>query len=98
MNNTIAKTILNQMGGINRISAMTGAFNFLEGKNEVRFKFKGSKKANHVRVQLDADDTYTVTFSKIRGLKFAEVAKFSGIYNDGLIDLFERTTELYLSL
>lgn len=96
----IANTILQQMGGAGRIMAMTGARQFLTSANSVQFKFKGSRKANCVRVTLDPTDTYTVEFHKVtkRGLEVKEVKALSGVYCDMLIELFESTTGLYLTM
>jgi hypothetical protein len=43
-------------------------------------------------------DTYDITFSKIWGVKIAEVASHDGIYCDMMQDLIEKETGLYLSL
>lgn len=95
----IANTILQQMGGANRIAAMTGA-QFLALDNGVQFRFKGSRIANSCRVILDPSDTYTVEFHKItkRGLNCKVVKSLSGVYCDMLTEIFESTTGLYLSL
>lgn len=95
-----ANTILQQMGGMGRLVAMTGAHNFLALDNGVQFKFKGSRVANSCRVVLDPSDTYTVEFHKItkRGLEVKEVKSLSGVYCDMLVELFEGTTGLYLTI
>ena len=92
-----AKTILEQMGGVNKIKAMTGASNFGADKNYVTFKFKGSRTANHVRITLNSMDLYDIVFFKITKLKFKEVGQYTGIYNDQLKETFEKYTGLYLS-
>ena len=92
------KVTLNQIGGYGRLVAMVGAFNFIKSADSVQFKFKGSKVANHLKITLAGDDTYTMTFGKIRGLDFKPAAPISGVYADNLRPIFERTTGLYLSL
>jgi hypothetical protein len=96
----VASTILRQMGGIQRIAMMTGAVQFVTMNDGVQFKFKGSRKANCVRVTLDPSDTYTVEFYRItkRGLDVKTVKTLTGCYCDMLKPLFEETTGLYLSL
>ena len=93
-----AQVTLAQLGGIGRLVAMTGAFNFIRSADSVQFKFKGSKVANHLRITLAADDTYTMTFGKIRGLNFTEAQPMPGVYADSMRGTFERVTGLYLSL
>ncbi len=94
----VARIILQQMGGVNKIKAMTGATHFGADTNCVTFKFKGSRKANHVRITLNSMDLYDLVFFKITKLKFKEAGQYTGIYNDQLKDTFEQHTGLYLSL
>lgn len=96
----IAATILRQMGGPGRICAMTGAHTFIDHGNGVSFKFKNRlrSRGNFVKVLLSADDTYAVEFWNIAGLKFKTVREESNIYADGLIELFEQQTGMYLTL
>jgi hypothetical protein len=96
----VANTILGQMGGAGRLAAMVGASMFVGGENSLMFAFKGCPKANKCRVTLDADDTYTVDFFKLknRGLDVATFKSVDGIYADQLRRLFEQTTGLALSL
>lgn len=98
--NQIAKTILDQMGGLRRIQAMTGAKDFLHGTNWVSFKFpnKQRSKPNYVKITLDASDTYTVEFGRIVGYDLKNTKSTSMVYADQLVELFERTTGLYLRL
>ena len=99
----VAETILNQMGGGNRIRAFVGTKHFIshpesrKDRGGVSFRFKGSRKFNHLKVTLDWNDTYSLSFSKLN--RYGESTKqkeFSMIYCDQLIELFEQTTELYL--
>lgn len=99
---TVANEIARQMGGTRRIALMTGAKNFMGDANSLSFKLPSGKSRdgiNYVKVTLDADDTYTVTFTRLGrapSFKVTEVKSVSMIYCDQLIDLFERTTGLYL--
>lgn len=96
-NQTIASVILAQMGN-NKLVAMIGANGFLNLENGLQFKFKGCKKANCVRITLEAQDLYTVEFFKIKGFDVASVSKHVGLYDVALKPTFERFTGLALSL
>ncbi len=99
----VAETILSQMGGGNRIRAFVGTTQFIshpeceDNRGGVSFRFKGSRKFNHLKVTLDWNDTYSLAFSKLN--RYCETTKhkeFSMIYCDQLVEIFESTTELYL--
>lgn len=92
--------VFQQLGGFGRLRAMVGMKDATyDTKNQwISFKFKGSPKANYVKITLNGKDLYDVQFLKIWGLKFKEVAVFNDVYNDQLIELFEKTTGLYLTL
>ncbi|PCJ68246.1 MAG: hypothetical protein COA62_15900 [Rhodobiaceae bacterium] len=91
-----AKTILEQLGG-NRFIAMTGAKMLVNHGDALSFRLpRGTtNKANHVKVTLDALDTHTVTFTKIRGTDFKEVSSHEGVYNDSLQEVFTSETGLF---
>lgn len=93
-----ANTIIEQMGGFGRLGAMTGANNFIFDDKGITFKFKGSRKVNCVKVELTGNDDYTMRFYKVGRVNFKEVEVIEGVYNDMLINIFESTTGLYLSL
>ena len=95
-NQTIAKTILSQLGGQGFI-VMTGARNLIAHPDGLSFRLPGTltrNRINHVRITLDPCDTYTVTFSVIRGNTVKEIAKHDDIYNDMLTELFRYVTGL----
>ena len=103
----IAETIIRQLAGsFGKLSAMTGAKNFLHGHTTdgavggVSFKFPkpGKGRPNFCRITLDADDTYTIEFGATRGYDYKVISKQSGMYADMLTEHFETTTGLYLSL
>ena len=98
----IAQTILRQMGGINRISAMIRAYDILDLGNGVQFKFKGGQNANCIIVKLNDLDLYDVEYYKITkkaGIPRAKLVKTENmIYADQLKKSFETVTGLYLSL
>lgn len=98
--NTVAMTILRQLGGAPRLSAMIGAKNFLMLDDGVSFQFPNRlrSKPNYCKVTLDPRDTYTVTLGRIKNGDLPKSQTFEGIYADTLVGLIERETGLYLSL
>lgn len=96
--NEVAKTILAQLGG-NRFIVMTGAKNFVYDKSSLHFSVgKTKNKANKIVVKLDPDDTYTMTFYKLRGIDLTKISEHSGLYFDQLQSVFTRETGLYTRL
>ena len=94
--------LTNSSNGINRLKVMIGAKNFAASKSEscvtFRFTAKAKNKANHCKITLNVLDLYDVKFYNIRGINLKEISTHNNIYNDMLKELFERETELYLSL
>jgi hypothetical protein len=93
----IAKTILMQMGGSNRLQMFTGAYNFVAVPYGVSFRIK-NRKVNYVKIVLNAMDTYDVEFGLIRGANYKVVKELNGIYNDQLVEVFTRYTGMVLRL
>lgn len=94
---TIAGTILNQLGG-RRFVAMTGAHSILNLGNGLQVKFKGSKRANVMRVELLECDLYTVRFYKMKGIDCPMVDEYALVHAESLQTVFTRATGLYTSL
>lgn len=98
-----ANTILAQLGGTGRLSAMLGAKNFLGDENSVQFRIgRGAAGGiNSIKVTLDPSDTYTVEFVKVGrapNFKITTVASVDGVYCDSLKSTIEQHTRMYLSL
>lgn len=93
----IAKTILMQLGGSNRLQMFTGAYNFLAVPYGVSFRIK-NRSVNYVKIVLNAMDTYDIEFGLIRGTNYKIVKELSGIYNDQLVEVFTRYTGMVLRL
>lgn len=94
--------VIDQMGG-NKFAVMVGVkhITYSEKEQTVDFRFAAKAKngANHVQIRLDADDTYTMIFYKIGRIKFSQVGEeISGLYCDGLQEVFTNKTGLYTSL
>jgi hypothetical protein len=97
----VANTILQQIGG--------GALFMIGAKDKfavndkfggVQFKTMRTAKgfANFVKIVLDASDTYTMTFKRIRGTSVQEVAEVSDVYFDMLRPMIEKYTGLYTKM
>lgn len=110
VNNDVANIIFQQLGG-QRFIAMTGANDFVGSKNALEFKIPRNKsKANYVKIELDANDTYTVYFKKYSAggvnLKTGAYTKpknvvlstKNGIYCDQLCEIFTAYTGMYTNL
>lgn len=94
----VGLTILDQLGGTDKLHAMVGTHCITLLDNGVRFKFKGSRIANCCEIILNGLDLYDVTFYRIRGTDCVTTSEEQDIYCDMLIDLFEENTGLYLTL
>lgn len=97
----VAETIRSQVGG--RAMVMIGATNLLCDETSLQFKIgRNAKGVTHVRIELAADDTYTLTFTSVRKVKWdyqiKELARVEGVYCDGLRTCIEAETSLYTSL
>lgn len=111
--NTTAEIILQQLGG-GRFITMTGSKHFIGDQNWLRFNIgKNASKANKVKITLDADDTYTMTFTKFTPYSFkirkdgtfketpesqTIIAECKGVYCDMLQDVFTKITGMYTRL
>ena len=97
---TIAQTILSQLGGSGRLVAMTGAKNFCSHpEGALSFKIgRNAKGVNYCKITLTSDDLYTVEFKRVTVKKITDKGTTEGAYNDMLIDLFESATGMYLTL
>ena len=92
MSNTIAATILRQLGG-HAFLRMTGARHLVSGHNNLSMRLPWPR-VNMVMIVLEANDTYTMTFSYIRAGKVREVARHEDVYCDMLAEVFRRVTGL----
>src|ERR1044071_3829856 len=96
----IAKTILEQIGG-SKFIAMTGAKDFVGGDRMLMFRLpaKFAKDGiNKVRIVLAENDTYTVSFFKLRGMDCKVIAERDNVYFDAMPVVFEQVTGLALSI
>lgn len=106
MNVQIARTIQQQIG--NRAFMMMGAYDLMGLGNGLEFSFRGSKRCNLLRIELEADDTYTLTFCKRTPFRISAAGLARGgtkpvytvrdVYCSQLLDMIEHHTGLYTSL
>jgi hypothetical protein len=100
INKDIADTILAQLGG-GRFTAMTGAKNYSYGNRYLQFQLpRLCNGVNYVKVALEINDTYTVTFGKYsaRTLEFKIIDSREMVYADNLRAIFTERTGLATSL
>lgn len=99
--NRVATTILEQLGGA-EFAALTGATRFVAGGNLLQFCIGSGAKdgINKVRIVLEPNDTYTMTFYRIRGADMKHFGEYdySDVYCDQLQDIFERVTGFWVTL
>ena len=94
---TIAMTILKQLGGAGKLNAMTGAYNFRDLGNGLAFKIK-NQRANYIKITLNGLDLYDLEVGRTRGTTYKVVASHNDVYFDQLKPLIEKATGMYLSL
>jgi hypothetical protein len=95
-----ANAILAQLGG-NKFLAMTGAKGLIASGDALTFRLPAKfarDGINFVRIVLDASDTYSITFSKFRGMKITDVATREMVYADQLRSVFTSVTGLDVAL
>ena len=100
---TTTKTLLNQMGGASKISAMTGAQIMADtaAATLVLKKQAGAKKITHLKVSYnEGTDLYDLQGFKYnrKTLQCPEVMSLSGIYAEDLKRTCEELTGLYFTL
>jgi hypothetical protein len=96
----VPSTILRQLGG-GKFITMTGANCFTGGAGFLTFKIPSNKtkdRISHVRILLDYDDTYSMTFFACRGSVVKTIASHNGIYCDQLQEIFTDITGLQTHL
>jgi len=101
MANEVANTIVAQLS--NRGLFMLGAKDLVAGENSLTFKIgRNSKTISHIRITLDASDTYTVESIRVRksaGVPVVRIVETCGdVYADSLKRTIETFTGMYMSL
>jgi hypothetical protein len=97
----IAQTILDQMGGANRLYTMIGARHMvaLDGIGGLQFSFSGCRSANKLVIRLNGLDLYDMTFWNVkRNGECIQVSESCNVYADQLQDIFIADTGLDLRI
>lgn len=92
----VAKIIYEQLGG-RGFGLMVGAKNLMshaDGRGALSLRFKGSRKANYLKVILTDRDDYTLEFCKVSRYDFDKVKTIEGVYADSLQEVFRAETGL----
>ncbi len=98
----IAKTIAQQIGGLRRLKAFAGAYNFkaCECNDMMALRMtlqENAKEADFLYICLNGGaDLYEFIFTKYTGGKETIIYHENSIYCDMLMDIFESTTGMYL--
>jgi len=102
-----AQIMVQQLGGLGKLQSMISATLFVYDQEtlSLSFRFKGSRNANYFKITLNSSNLYDLEFWQIpstgqsaKGAEPTLTYKTDDIYYDSLIDVFERVTELRLSL
>jgi hypothetical protein len=96
-----ANTILEQLGGAGKLTAMIGAHTFMgteEGTLTFQFRAKAHNGANRIHIVLNANDYYDVTFYKGRGVNIRAIGSVYDVPAGSLRRVIQDATQLYLSL
>lgn len=95
----IAQTIIQQLGGVGRLSAMTSAKHFVALPDGVAFRIgRNSKKVNLVKIRLNGRDLYDLEFSYATVRSYKAKGSATDVFCENLVDVFEEHTGLYLTL
>jgi hypothetical protein len=101
----VAQTILQQIGGAGRLSAMIGARNFVAAPDALSFTFaaRGRDGIRGVRVILTPADLYDVEFIRVGRPTATYIGRHvletvEGVYAEDLRRVIEDRTGLALSL
>jgi hypothetical protein len=92
--NTIAKTILQQLGG-DRFIRMTGAKHFTADDQSLTFKLASSRIGKYIKITLNGTDLYDIDFITGKGYK---VNTIKDVFAENLTAILEQSTGLYFSL
>lgn len=94
-----ADQLINQLGGAPRLSAMIRA-QIMTAPDYVCIQFKGNRRMDRVVIRLNDSDLYDLEFMKYNSKTFTcdTKAAAKNVYADGLVQVFEKETGLYLTL
>lgn len=107
---TVAKTILEQLGG-NKFIVMTGSKNFIgDNKSLTMSLARNASSANRLKITLTSMDDYNMEFYRFTGSRFNSktmtfsepkhktIKEYKGVFCDQLQELFTEVTGMYTRL
>mgnify|MGYP000914875015 CR=1 FL=1 len=103
----VANVIAQQLGGTRRMALLTGAHNFVAGKDEgtgnpyLSFKIKNNPgKPNYVKISLNSLDYYELEFGVVSGANYTVTSEIGapGVDAEDLLRFVEDGTGMYFSL
>ena len=96
---SVAKTILEQLGG-NKFRMMTGAKNFMGFTEGLVMKIgRNSSNSNYLKITLNSMDLYDMEFAKVSRMgEKKSVTEYNNVYNDSMVEVFEKHTGMYTKL
>jgi hypothetical protein len=98
--NDVGNTIMDQLGGYGPLVAMLGIkqLKYLPKGLAFLWPARQRSRGNYVEITLRGDDTYDMEFFNVSKSGKKSVKKFSGVYNDQLVPIFEKHTGWRLRL
>ena len=95
----VAETILEHLGG-NKFCVMTGAKNLGGTEDSLSMRIGRNKtSSNYLKITLNMMDLYDVRFSRVTKLgSERSVTEYNNVYNDSLVEVFEKHTGMYTKL
>mgnify|MGYP003133981741 FL=1 len=101
----VVETMLNQLGGANKIRVMTGATIAIDDNSTTlvfnRQVGRSGQKLTHLTVSYNAGlDLYDLKATKLnkRTYEFDTVKKLTGVYGDQIKEICQNITGLYFTL
>ena len=96
---SVAREILNQLGG-NKFRVMTGAKNFMGFSEGLVMKIaRNSSNSNYLKITLNSMDLYDMEFAKVSRMgEKKSVTEYNNVYNDSMVEVFEKHTGMYTKL
>ena len=96
---SVAREILNQLGG-NKFRVMTGAKNFMGFSEGLVMKIgRNSSNSNYLKITLNSMDLYDMKFAKLTRMgELKSVKEYDNVYNDSIVEVFEKHTGMYTKL
>ena len=92
----VLQTIINEFGGMGSFSEKVSIKFLTRFDNGISFQFKGSKKANAARIEIEPTGTYLLKLIKLNGRtkRFESVSEVNDLDGFELVNLFNHITGL----